>query len=76
MIPKEHCPYCGSEEIFFHDTRFDYMGTGEMIIETAFCECKNCKKKFNTDTNYTPSIRHYYSALTYKSLREEALSNE
>lgn len=26
MTPNERCPYCGSEDIFFKDSRLDYVG--------------------------------------------------
>ena len=43
MTPDERCPYCGSEDIFFKDSRLDYVGG--ILVETNFGTCKNCEKR-------------------------------
>lgn len=44
MILDDCCPYCGSEDIFFKDSRLDYVGG--ILVETNFGTCKNCEKRF------------------------------
>ena len=55
MTFDERCPYCGSEDIFFKDSRLDYVNG--ILIETNFCTCKNCEKDFNIVVDYVPRIR-------------------
>ena len=74
MKPEERCPYCGSENIVFEDSRLDFIS--DMLIETDFCKCEGCKKKFNTETDYIPSVRRYYNPSSCDTLKKEVLSNE
>lgn len=69
---RKHCPYCGSENIFYEDTNLDYTygELGEMLMETDFCVCKECKKKFNLEIDLAPSAYRYYNSSTQELIRE------
>lgn len=74
MIPNERCPYCGSEDIFFKDSRLDYVGG--ILVETNFGTCKNCEKDFNIVMDYIPRIRRYYNPSTCDFLKGEEIQDE
>lgn len=74
MTFDERCPYCGSKDIFFKDSRLDYVNG--ILIETNFCTCKNCKKYFNIVADYVPRIRRYYNPSTCDLLKGEELQDE
>ena len=42
MILDDCCPYCGSEDIFFKDSRLDYVGG--ILVETNLALVKIAKK--------------------------------
>lgn len=74
MILDDCCPYCGSEDIFFKDSQLDYIG--EILVETNFSTCKNCKKDFNIEIDYIPRIRRYYNPFTCDFLKGEEIQDE
>lgn len=69
---KKHCPHCGSENITLEDTRLDYTygELDEILMETDFCVCKECKKKFNLEIDLKPSAYRYCNPSTYELIRE------
>lgn len=74
MTLNERCPHCGSEDIFFKDSRLDYVGG--ILVETSFGACKNCGKDFNIVMDYIPRIRRYYNPSTCDLLKGEELQDE
>lgn len=70
---RKHCPYCGSENITVQDARLDYTygDSGEILMETDFCVCEECKKKFNLEIDLTPSAYRYYNPSTCERIMEE-----
>lgn len=74
MTFDERCPYCESKDIFFKDSRLDYVNG--ILIETSFCTCENCKKDFNIVADYIPRIRRYYNPSTCDLLKGEELQDE
>lgn len=74
MTFNERCPYCGSEDIFFKNSRLDYVDG--ILIETNFDTCKNCEKDFNIVIDYIPRIRRYYNPSTCDFLKGEEIQDE
>lgn len=71
-MKEHHCPYCGSENISYEDSRLDYTyGVAEEILmETDFCKCEDCEKKFNIETDLMPSAYRYYNPSTCERIKE------
>lgn len=74
MTLNERCPYCGSESISYVDSRLDY--NNELLMETDFCICENCRKDFNIEVDYIPHTLRYYNPSTCELLREEEHQDE
>lgn len=59
MIMKEHCPYCGSEEIEAIDNScWDDI----IIFNTAYHECCKCGQTFRIFTRYEATEREYFAS--------------